>query len=322
MKLLAAVVLLGLGLVGVYAQSSKQSNPVVSVQGILAGKNPGSPGSKPFEANTKRSLSSKQRTIPVDRKDFVFTLDRGDGLKTRDIVMKWIPMGMSSTEFQMGSTEETDPDRFPDETPHLVTLSSGFWLMETEATEEMYHAVMGINPSGSSRPDHPVMMVSWNDATNFCWNIKNNSLLKQSFDLTGFEFRLPTEAEWECACRAGSRTAEYLYTGNRKTELNIIAWWDWNSRKTTQPVRQKTPNVWGLYDMIGNVWEWCSDWYGDYPTTVVKNPVGPASGSERVFRGGGWRSMEWDARSARRDKYAPDGRFNDIGFRPALSRIR
>ncbi len=125
-------------------------------------------------------------------------------------------------------------------------------------------------------------------------------------------FRLPTEAEWEYACRAGTTSATY---GN----LDDVAWYENNSGKETHPVGQKQPNAWGLYDMLGNVWEWCQDWYGGYPDGDVIDPVGPSSGSRRVIRGGSWYHFARDVRAARRILDAPGYRNNDLGFRLARS---
>jgi formylglycine-generating enzyme required for sulfatase activity len=142
---------------------------------------------------------------------------------------------------------------------------------------------------------------------------------------------LPSEAEWEYACRAGTTTAVYYNVGDRHRELDAIAWWNWNAGDKTHPVKQKLPNAFGLYDMIGNVWEWCFDWYGDYPSGDVTDPKGPNSeeGYLRVYRGGGWGSGgSWDVdlsgnpRSACRAKYVPSYLFSNLGFRPALSPVR
>jgi len=128
-------------------------------------------------------------------------------------------------------------------------------------------------------------------------------------------YRLPTEAEWEYAARAGT-------TGARYGELDTIAWWKGNAGKQTHPVKQKAPNAWGLYDMLGNVWEWCSDWYDDYPTGSVTDPTGPVSGSQRVLRGGSYQSISGGPRSADRSRDGPGAGGNDLGFRPALSSVR
>ena len=128
----------------------------------------------------------------------------------------------------------------------------------------------------------------------------------------GGEFRLPTEAEWEYACRAGTKGA---YAGN----LDDLAWYWKNSAKTTHPVGQKKPNAWGLYDMHGNVWEWCSDWYGAYPAGTVTDPTGPAAGADRVNRGGCWVNIATHCRSANRNRLEPGGRDMDLGLRLAFA---
>ncbi len=224
----------------------------------------------------------------------------------------------------MGSTEATDPDRNADETPHTVTLTQGYWLMETEVTQEMYYAVMGWGWGTAHFPDpkNPMEQVTWGEASFFCRRIGKNPLLMASNNLSGFEFHLPTEAEWEYACRAGTTTAVYVNYGDRNRELDAIAWWNWNSGNATRNVRQKLPNAWGLYDMIGNVWEWCWDRYGAYPTGSVTDPTGPSSGSFLVCRGGGWFSVAGLVRSAFRSWNDPGNRDNGLGFRPALSSVR
>ncbi len=139
---------------------------------------------------------------------------------------------------------------------------------------------------------------------------------------TGFGFRLPTEAEWEYACRAGTTTAVYVNYRYRNMELDAIGWWNWNSGNATRNVRLKLPNAWGLHDMVGNVREWCSDWHDDYPAGSVTDPTGPSSGSGRVVRGGGWFIVARFARSADRARNVPGARNSGLGFRPALSSVR
>jgi formylglycine-generating enzyme required for sulfatase activity len=134
----------------------------------------------------------------------------------------------------------------------------------------------------------------------------------------GYELRLPTEAEWEYACRAGS-TTDYCY-GDDPRELSEYAWFSENSRKSTHPVGQKKPNKWGLYDMHGNVWEWCQDWYGEYPKEPVTDPKGPKGGSSRVFRGGGWLDSAGYCRSALRNWDGPSLQYDNVGFRVVLAR--
>jgi formylglycine-generating enzyme required for sulfatase activity len=245
---------------------------------------------------------------------------------------KWIPPGT----FQMGSTEATDPDRSEDETPHMVTLTQGFWLLDHEVTQQEYRAIKGYNPS--EWPDEPLIVkvygllrpveqVTWDDAVDFCNKLTEKDR-KAGRIAPNQEYRLPSEAEWEYACRAGTTTAVYYNIGDRNRELDAIAWWDGNVPKNwiglgkTGPVKQHLPNAFGLYDMIGNVSEWCFDWYGDYPSGDVTDPKGPSSGSYRVGRGGSWSNVARRARSAFRFGFDPGIRRNFLGFRPALSSVR
>jgi formylglycine-generating enzyme required for sulfatase activity len=156
--------------------------------------------------------------------------------------------------------------------------------------------------------------VSWDDAVEFCRKLSELPGEKS----TGYVYRLPTEAEWEYACRAGT-TTEYSF-GDSKSELGDYAWYDKNSGKTTHPVGGKKPNAWGLYDMHGNVFEWCHDWYGDYPSGSVTDPTGAASGSYRVARGGSWSLYSDHCRSANRSRSTPDSRH--LGFRVLRSSIK
>jgi len=174
---------------------------------------------------------------------------------------------------------------------------------------------MGSNPSHFKGTDRPVENVSWAEAVEFCWKLTKMHQEAGAMP-QGWSWRLPTEAEWEYAARAGT-------TGPRHGELDAIAWHTGNSGGKTHPVSQKAANAWGLYDMIGNVAEWCSDWYGDYPTGSVTDPTGAAtSGSFRVFRGGSWYGDAGLARSAYRLGRVPGFRSNLLGFRPALSSVR
>ena len=214
----------------------------------------------------------------------------------------------------MGSPS-SEEGRYPDETQHEVVLTRGFFLAETECTQRQWEEVMGGNPSGFEGADRPVEWVSWEEAVTFCR--KQTAKQRAAGVLPdGWEWRLPTEAEWEYAARAGT-------TGLRYGELDAIGWYGGNSGSKTHPVSQKAANAWGLHDMIGNVSEWCFDWRGDYPTGSVTNPKGPSSGPGRVIRGGDW--QEYDARTAHSAcrRYGDPGlRRSCLGFRPALSSIR
>ncbi|MDR0895222.1 MAG: SUMF1/EgtB/PvdO family nonheme iron enzyme [Prevotellaceae bacterium] len=217
--------------------------------------------------------------------------------------------------FTMGSSK-WELKRGSDEVQHQVTLSS-FYIGKYEVTQGQWKAVMGDNPSYFKKgDDYPVEYVSWNDIQTF---------LQKLNAATGKRYRLPTEAEWEYACRAGSTTP--FNTGNNLTtsQANYDGNYPYNGNaegtylERTQPVGSYSPNAWGLYDMHGNVWEWCSDWYGSYSTSAQTNPTGPSSGSFRVLRGGSWLNDAEYCRSANRSAVDPGDRNYIIGFRVVAS---
>ena len=221
--------------------------------------------------------------------------------------------------FMMGSPESEEA-RFEDETQHEVTINKDYYLGVHEVTQAQYEKVMGTKPSSfqgdetkGSSSNHPVERVSWEDAVEFCKKLSDLPEEKAA----GRVYRLPTEAEWEYACRAGSKSA-YSF-GESSKSLGDYAWFDGNSNNQTHPVGEKKANAWGLYDMHGNVWEWCSDWYADYPKSAVSDPTGPKEGSFCVFRGGSWGREAADCRSAGRFWDDPSIRSLSIGFRVALS---
>jgi len=210
--------------------------------------------------------------------------------------------------FTMGATAEQGSDaESPEKPAHQVTLSS-YSIGQTEVTQELWQAVMGSNPSKFTGDlQRPVEMVSWNDCQTFI------SKLNQ---MTGKNFRLPTEAEWEYAARGGNRSQGYKYAGSNA--IGDVAWYSDNSGYTTHPVATKAPNELGLYDMSGNVFEWCQDWYGSYSCDAQTNPTGPASGSYRMHRGGSW---DFNARLCRvsyRYDASPSYVFSFLGLRLAL----
>ena len=195
--------------------------------------------------------------------------------------------------FTMGSPD-SDPNAYDNEKPaHQVTISEPFYMGKYEVTQAQWQAVMGANPSAFKGDDRPVESVSWNDIQDFI-----KKLNKQEQRANGVLCRLPTEAQWEYAARAGT-TTRYSF-GDDAANLDDYAWYSENAGKTTHPVGQKKHNAWGLYDMHGNVWEWVQDWYDPYAAEAMTDPSGPASGAERVIRGGGWGSAALNARSARR----------------------
>lgn len=234
-------------------------------------------------------VAGERRVLTVDGIEYAF---------------RWCPPG----EFMMGAPESEWPDRlsvYPyDETPHKVKLTHGFWLLETEVTQEMWQSVMGENPSEFMGDQNPVENVSWDDSQYFC------QILSQKL---GQQVRLPTEAQWEYACRAGT-TSDYA------GDLDSIAWNPSNSGSMTHTVGQKEPNSWGFYDMIGNVWEWCSDYYDSsyYSRSPASDPENTAVSSYRVNRGGSWSSFAGQYRSAFRGGTKPDNQNSHFGLRILL----
>jgi formylglycine-generating enzyme required for sulfatase activity len=274
----------------------------------------------PKLANSQESLSTQGGTI------------------TNSIGMKLVPIAagrfsMGSPTSEVGSKEE--------ETLHKVELTQPYYLGVTEVTEHQWAVVMEsalitemveerdpktnrfIRKVEQQRPNPllgsqlPKTSISWDEAVKFCERLSELPEEKKE----GRTYRLPTEAEWEYACRAGTSTA-YSF-GDRDSALGEFAWFVGNSKKnnmrTRHPVGTKKTNAWGLHDMHGNVWEWCSDWYGPYPDDFVTDPTGPLSGSVRVRRGGSWDCLAADCRSAFRFGPGQFYRDNDFGFRVALS---
>jgi formylglycine-generating enzyme required for sulfatase activity len=228
------------------------------------------------------------------------TLDLGKGIMMRLVLIR-------PGTFMMGSPD-SEQGHQPDEGPqHVVVISKPFYMGVTEVTQAQYEAVMGTNPSDFKGPTNPVEKVGWADAVEFCRKLS---------DKTGKTVRLPTEAEWEYACRAGTKTR--FSFGDSEGTLGDYAWYMGNSGNKTQPVGRKKPNPWGLYDMHGNVMEWCADMYGNYSSEASTDPQAPGSGGRRVFRGGAWKNGVTDGfRCADRLDRHPDGRGSDYGFRCA-----
>jgi len=206
--------------------------------------------------------------------------------------------------FQMGATSEQESPDSDEKPVHSVTLDS-YYIAECEVTQAQWQKIMGTNPSHfKGDANRPVEMVSWEEAQDFCRELSR---------ITGKKYRLPTEAQWEYAARGGKHNSGAKYSG--RSSIATVAWYDENSGSTTHPVKQKTPNELGLYDMSGNVWEWCSDWYGDYSSGSQTNPTGPSSGSFRVMRGGSWYSTARYCRVSDRNDFTPSSRSRNLGFR-------
>ena len=228
----------------------------------------------------------------------------------------YIPPGI----FTMGSPA-TEQDRYSEEGPEtVVTLTKGFWIGKYEVTQGDYLAVTGANPSYFAGDlNRPVEQVTWYEATNYCARLTAQERSAGRLP-AGWAYRLPTEAEWEYAARAGTTTRFSYGDDPGYTQLGNYAWYVANSGNTTHPVGQKQPNPWGLFDMHGNVWEWCLDWYGSsLPGGSVTGPMGPASGSGRVLRGGSWFHGGLYSRSAFRGYYAPADLGYFIGLRAVVA---
>ncbi len=221
--------------------------------------------------------------------------------------------------FRMGSPTN-EVDRSTNEGPQtVVTLTKGFFLGQYLVTQRDYLAVVGNNPSHfATDTNGPVDNVRWIDATNYC-AIRTRQEAAAGFIPPGTRYRLPTEAEWEYACRALTSTRFYYGDDPGYTNLVNYAWYSADSGSTTHPVGLKLPNQWGLYDMAGNVREWCDDWFGPYPGGSTTDPQGADSGTERVLRGGSWFMAAASCRSAQRFGADPAGSNTDIGFRVVLA---
>lgn len=225
---------------------------------------------------------------------------------------------VSGGTFTMGATSEMKNPHNDEKPTHKVKLSS-YYIGETEVTQALWKAVMGSNPSRFKGDDLPVEQVSWNDCQTFISKLNS---------LTGKRFRLPTEAEWEFAARGGNQSRHTQYSGSNR--IDDVAWYDdYNEIDflvfgvlpdcKTHPVKTKQPNELGIYDMSGNVSEWCQDWYGSYNSYAQTNPTGASSGSNRVFRGGSCYNSPWNCRSSRRSHDTPDHSDDGLGLRLVLS---
>ncbi|MBI5724249.1 MAG: formylglycine-generating enzyme family protein [Planctomycetes bacterium] len=251
------------------------------------------PASKPFDFQEARNVVANYAK-KAGIKDIQPVLNLGNNVALK---LTLIPPG----EFVMGSPKEEQPGRYDWEGPqHEVVIGKPFYMGVYEVTQEQYQAIMGRNPSNFRNPKYPVEQVGWEDIEEFC------KKLSQKTEKT---FRLPTEAEWEYACRAGSKTRYFF--GDSAETLGDYAWHCKNSKITTYVVGQKNPNPWGLYDILGNVWEWCSDYFASYEDAKQTYPIGKAD-KFRVMRGGCRASLVTYLRSAFREGAAKD---YSVGFR-------
>jgi formylglycine-generating enzyme required for sulfatase activity len=254
-------------------------------------------------------LASAGNAVTKEEVSFEITGDRSAVVRLTkgvDLELVLILFG----EFTMGSPPSEEGYVDNEGPQHRVTISNPFYMGKYEVTQGQWKTVMGDNPSffKDCGDNCSVEQVSWEHAQDFCHRLSNR---------TGREVRLPTEAEWEYACRAGTTTA-YSF-GSDKGMLRAYAWFDDNSSNHTHAVGQKQSNAWGLYDMHGNVWEWCSDWHGPYSSSSQRDPAGVSSGFGRVLRGGSWVNYPCACRSAHRYGDIPDGRDFINGLRVVVS---
>lgn len=287
--------------------------------------------------------SSIQRELEEQKKREIEEQKRNDERQLKKRGFLKIPEGT----FQMGSPE-SENGRSSDETLHTVRISRSFYMLSTPVTQALWNEIMDDNPSDFEGDDRPVEQVTWFDAIVFCNRLSECDGKRPCYyDDADFEemfdgecpieegdldvfwdddadgYRLPTEAEWEYACRAGTKTAfnsgSCTQPGGTNPALDRAGWYCENSDNETHHVKQKARNRWGLYDMHGNVYEWCWDWYDDYPSKSMTDPTGPSFGSGRVLRGGSWYNLAQSCRSAARNAYAPGYRYGDRSFRPVMS---
>ena len=254
---------------------------------------------KPKPAVTKPKPAAKPKAKPAPRRNSSTT---GLSAELNKLINNMVYV--SGGTFIMGGDDSSD--QMP---THSVTLSS-YYICKYEVTQALWRAVMGSNPSNFKGNNLPVENVSWYDCQTF---------IKRLNSYTGRDFRLPTEAEWEFAARGGNYSHHYKYSGSNN--LDDVAWYIDNSNKRPHPVGTKQPNELGLYDMSGNVGEWCSDWDGSYSSYSQTNPTGPNSGSFRVHRGGFWRYNARYCRTPERNSKTPDYCVNYLGLRLVLSQL-
>ena len=245
----------------------------------------------PVEQERKEGEAGYRMTLTIDDVEYPF---------------RWCPPGT----FVMGSPT-SEEGRNSDETQHQVTLTRGFWMLETVVTLEMWEGVMGNSPNARKVDKLPVETVSWSDCYEYAQKLNGLAVAP-----AGYRFSLPTEAQWEYACRAGTTTPFHSGGFLDRDDANFGR----NLGRTAE-VGSYPANAWGLHNMHGNVWEWCLDLYNDYPFGQVTDPVGNSTGTSRVLRGGGWFHAAGDCRSAVRHHREPTVRNHAIGFRLALIRV-
>ena len=262
------------------------------------------------EVKAVRDTKESKKTITVSQTGNTASVQLTFKLENKTFTVNGVTFEMIAVKggtFTMGCTSEQGGDCDGDEKPtHSVTLSD-YYIGKFEVTQELWQAVMGNNPSNFKGNNLPVEKVSWNDVQEFITKLNQK---------TGANFRLPTEAEWEYAARGGNKSRGYKYSGSNN--IGDVAWYTNNSGSKTHHVGTKASNELGIYDMTGNVWEWCQDRYGSYSRGSQTNPTGPSTGSSRVFRGGGWSYNARSCRVSNRYYISPVSRYNYLGFRLVL----
>ena len=265
-----------------------------------------------IQDNVSTSSTSSSQSATTTATGFSSTPSLSSSSNTISIPVKnGIAIDMVKVEagtFMMGATSEMQNPYDGEKPVRQVTLTNDYYMGKYEVTQALWQAVTGKNPSHFKGDDLPVEQVSWKDCQKFISKLNS---------MTGRKFRLPTEAEWEYAARGGKKSRGYQYSGS--SNISDVAWYDGNSGSKPHPVGTKQANELGIYDMTGNVGEWCHDWYGSYVRSSQTNPTGAVSGSYRVGRGGSWKFKARGCRSSGRSSVTPDVRSNCLGLRLVLS---
>lgn len=294
-----AMIAVGMGVLAVDAAEAQRNPGEAPASGAIAAATATAASASPAEAERVAAAKAHE--------EFLARIAVSRAWVAETIGVELVPIRGGT--FRMGSEQG-----HRDERPLTQVILRDFALGKTEVTQAQWHAVMRSNPSRFRGSDLPVENVSWDMAMLFCRRLTDRARAAGKLS-AGFEFTLPTEAQWEYACRAGS-------TGDDAGDPGAMAWYDANSDLQTHPVGTKQVNAWGLHDMHGNVLEWCHDWFQDnLPGGRVTEPTGPAEGSFRIYRGGGWSGDAGNLGYSRRFKIAPDDLYDGLGFRLALRRI-
>ena len=297
-------------------KASAPSNLQITLSKEAASTNQISQTTHPQQSQTQRPVSQTQPVSSTASLSTSSTSLNAVGSSTSGSVItipvkNGISIEMVKVEagsFNMGATPEMQAPYEVEKPVHRVTLTNNYYIGKYEVTQALWQAVMGSNPSYFKGDDLPVEKVSWDDCQDFISKLNA---------MTGKRFRLPSEAEWEYAARGGKKSRGYQYSGSNT--LGDVAWYYGNSGPKTHAVGTKQPNELGIYDMTGNVWEWCQDWFGSYSSSPQTNPTGAASGSIRVCRGGSWNYSAGLCRTSYRGNNSPDDRFSYLGLRLVLS---